>query len=204
MWPLTRSKPKFRFLDPGLLIDAELQLVPPEPKYLDDVLTACRHPLTVSDAPDLAKISRQGLLHFLETAPKGHHPGEAKRENIPSYHFWMKLNNCNEVPVKIAGGIGLRIGDTHNLRSYIGHVGYNVYPPARGRHLAERATRLLFPLARLHGLKTLWITCNPDNIASKRTCERLGGQLIDIVPVPEENELYTRGEVTKCRYRIEL
>jgi tagatose 1,6-diphosphate aldolase len=201
MWPLTRSR--FRFQNPGPLIDRDLELIHPDPRFIEDILTACRHPLTLSQAPELAKVSRQGLTHFLEVAPRGCHPGEARRENVPSYHFWMRLTG-KDAPVHIAGGIGLRIGNTVNICQYIGHVGYNVYPPARGRHLAERATRLLFPLARSHGLKTLWITCNPDNIASKRTCERLGCTYVDTVNVPPENELHARGEKQKYRYRIDL
>ena len=41
-------------------------------------------------------------------------------------------------------------------------------------------------LARAHGHSLLWITCNPDNLASRRSCERLGAQYVDIVPVPRE------------------
>lgn len=201
MWSLLR--PRFQFLDPGPLIDRDLELIQPEPKYIEDVLVACRHPQTVSDAPEMARITRQGLVSFLDTAPKGRHPGESVRDHIPSYHFWMRLSEPDR-PVKIAGGIGLRIGNTSNIRNYIGHLGYNVYPPARGHHLAERACRLLFPLAKRHGLKLLWITCNPDNIASRRTCERLGGILVNTVSVPVEHELYSRGEVQKCRFRIDL
>jgi tagatose 1,6-diphosphate aldolase len=203
MWPLSKPRPRFEFLDPGPLIDGDLELIEPEFRHIEEVLAACRHPQTLSQAPDLARVSRHGLQGFLDVAPLGRHRGEPKRENIPSYHFWMRLNG-NDPPVRMAGTIGLRIGDTPNLRNYVGHVGYNVYPAARGRHLAERATRLLFPLARRHCLKTLWITCNPDNHASRRTCERLGGTLIDIVPVPADHELYARGEIQKCRYRIDL
>jgi tagatose 1,6-diphosphate aldolase len=201
MWPLLRSR--FAFLDPGSLVDADLELVTPEMRYVEDVLAACRHPRTLSEAPDLAKVSRQGLLHFLDTAPMGRHAADPQRDNVPSYHFWMKLTGPDR-PLRIAGSIGLRIGDTANLRNYVGHLGYNVYPAARGRHLAERASRLLFPLARRHGLKTLWITANPDNIASRRTCERLGGVLVNTVSVPASHELYARGETVKCRYRIDL
>jgi tagatose 1,6-diphosphate aldolase len=109
-----------------------------------------------------------------------------------------------EHELSIGGGIGLRIGDTENLRKYVGHLGYNVYPAERGQHLAERSCRLLLPLAKRHGLKTIWITANPENHASRRTCERLGATLVDIVPVPEEHELFARGEVAKCRYRIDI
>jgi tagatose 1,6-diphosphate aldolase len=201
MWPLVRSR--FAFLDPGPLIDQDLELIQPESRFVEEVLAACRHPRTITEAPELAKVTRQGLAHFLEVAPMGRHPGESHRDNIPSYHFWMKLSGPDRL-LRIAGGIGLRIGNTANLRNYVGHLGYNVYPPARGRHLAERSCRLLFPLARKHGLKTLWITANPDNIASRRTCERLGGVLVDTVKVPPEHELYARGETVKCRYRIDL
>jgi tagatose 1,6-diphosphate aldolase len=79
-----------------------------------------------------------------------------------------------------------------------------VYPPARGRHYAERAARLLLPLARRHGMSELWITCNPDNAASRRTCERLGGELVEIVPIPPDHAFYSRGERAKCRYLIRL
>jgi predicted acetyltransferase len=199
MWPLVRSR--FAFLDPGPLVDADLELIAPEPRYIEDVLEACRHPRTLIESPELSKVSRQGLVHFLESAPSGRHPGESHRDNVPSYHFWMRLKTG---PLKIAGGIGLRIGNTSNLRNYVGHVGYNVYPEARGQHLAERATRLLFPLAKKHGLKTLWITANPDNLASRRTCERLGGVLVNTVRLPADHELYLRGETVKCRYRIDL
>jgi tagatose 1,6-diphosphate aldolase len=201
MWPLLR--PRFAFLDPGPLLDGELELIPPEMRYVEEVLAACRHPRTLTEAPELAKVTRQGLIHFLDTAPMGHHPGNSHLDKVPTYHFWMKLTGTDR-PLRIAGGIGLRIGDNANLRNYVGHLGYNVYPPARGRHLAERACRLLLPLARRHRLKRVWITCNPDNLASRRTCERLGGVYVDTVRVPVDHELYSRGEHEKCRYRLEL
>jgi tagatose 1,6-diphosphate aldolase len=109
-----------------------------------------------------------------------------------------------DVPIRMAGGIGLRIGDTPNLRQYIGHVGYNVYPAARGYHLAERATRLLLPLARRHGMDMVWITCNPDNTPSHRTCQRLGAVYVNTVDLPSKHPLFIRGERQKCRYRLDL
>ena len=109
----------------------------------------------------------------------------------PAYHFWMHITDNAELA--IAGGINLRIGNQYDLLMYNGQVGYHVYPPARGRHYAERACRLLFPLAIRHAINPLWITCNPDNFASRRTCERLGGKLVEIVPVPPDHSLYARG-----------
>jgi tagatose 1,6-diphosphate aldolase len=87
---------------------------------------------------------------------------------------------------------------------YLGHLGYNVYTPARGNRYAERACRLILPLARAHGMKTLWVTCNPDNVASRRTCERLGCTLAEIVSTPPGHTLHQRGELQKCRFRLDL
>jgi predicted acetyltransferase len=190
----------FDFLDPGPMVDNELELVSPAERWVDGVLAACNHPLTMEKSPGLANTTRRQIQDFLVNSPDGHQQGGGNQP--PSYHFWMKVKGDAGLP--IAGGIGLRVGNQYEVVMYSGHVGYHVYPPAQGHHYAERACRLLFPLARRHGMQTLWITCNPDNYASRRTCERLGGQLVEIVPVPEENPLYQRGEVEKCRYRIDL
>ena len=194
----------FQFLHPNDLIDDELQLVEPAHQCIDEILRACSHPQSRLDASGMT--TRQQLLDFLRAAPHGHQRGDAGRGRVPSYHFWMRLRAENGFvpPVLMAGGIGLRIGSTSDLEMYLGHLGYNVFPPARGRHLAERACRLLLPLARAHGMSMLWITCNPDNWASRRTCERLGAELVEIVPLPEKHPLYLRGERHKCRYRIDL
>ena len=200
----------FEFLEPGPLIDGELELVPPNAIYVDDVLAACQHPLTTRYAPKEAQgTTRDGLQRFLRAAPRGREQGDPPRGWMPSYHFWMKLhpmpgNRAAAAPIRIAGGIGLRIGTNDEIRKFAGHVGYPVYPPARGHHYAERACRLLLPLARAHGSRELWITVNPDNVASRRTCERLGASLVDTILIPADHPFFARGERAKCRYRMEL
>jgi tagatose 1,6-diphosphate aldolase len=196
------SRPSFTFLNPGPLVDAELELIAPSEQWIDAVLAACRHPLSIQQAPLLAETSRRQLLDFLAVCPGGRQQPNAARGIVAEYHFWMRVKDHPELP--LAGGIGLRIGSSHDTVMYSGHIGYHVYPPTRGRHYAERACRLVLPLARRHGIHPLWITCNPDNYASRRTCERLGATLEEIVPVPAEHTLYQRGEKEKCRYRIDL
>lgn len=118
----------------------------------------------------------------------------------PAYRFLMKIQS----PRIAVGRIDLRIGNTEHIVRYAGHIGYNVEPAYRGHHYAARAVRLLLPLARSHGLKSLWITCNPDNLASRRTCELAGAEFVEIVDLPPNTDMYVRGERQKCRYRIEL
>lgn len=68
----------------------------------------------------------------------------------------------------------------------------------------SEVVRVLFPLTRRHGLSTIWITCNPDNWASRRTCQRLGANLVEIVALLAYNDTYKEGEREKCRYRLTL
>jgi predicted acetyltransferase len=128
------------------------------------------------------------------------HPANTAKGHVPEYRFKMVLAGQEE---KI-GGINLRVGNTEHLTKYAGHIGYGVEPEHRGHHYAARSVRLLLPLARKHGLQALWITCNPDNTASRRTCELAGAEFIEIVDVPEDMDMYQEGARQKCRYRLDL
>ncbi len=196
----------FGFLDPGPLVDNELQLVAPEPRWVDDVLRSCAHPETMKENSVDAQMNRAKLIDFLRAAPLGRQLGEPSMGRVPAYHFWMLLDTPmgTPPPIRIVGGLGLRIGNNAEIERYSGNIGYHVYPTARGNRFAERACRLVFPLARRHGMERLWITCNPDNLASRRTCERLGAKLIDTVSIPRDHPFRSRGETEKCRYLVDL
>jgi predicted acetyltransferase len=149
----------FRFVNPGRLVDGDLELVLYE-RYWGD-------------------------------------PAQGK---VPAYRFLMtRARDGEEV-----GSIELRVGNGDNIVLYAGHIGYGVEPIHRGHHYAARAVRLLLPLARRHGIDPVWITCNPDNLASCRTCELAGATLVEIVDLPAESEMRHQGERQKCRYRLEL
>ena len=119
---------------------------------------------------------------------------------VPQYKFRMTQVGKDEG----IGHIHLRIGDTEHVVMYAGNVGYGVNAEHRGHRYAARGCRLLMDLARRHGLKELWITCNPGNVASRRTCELAGAEFFEVVDLPEDTDMYQRGERQKCRYRLEL
>lgn len=206
MWSLF-SPPAVQFFDAGPMRDEELSLVAPNGEDAEALLAARWDPATLAAVPELARVTPQAVADFLAAAPAGHYQGNPAAGQSPSYHFWMKIDDAGPAVkgrLAIAGGISLRIGDNSDLRLYVGHIGYNVYPPHRGHHYAERATRLVLPLARRHGMRELWITTNPDNTASRRSCERLGATLVETVDLPPWHDLYARGERRKCRYRLVL
>jgi tagatose 1,6-diphosphate aldolase len=55
-----------------------------------------------------------------------------------------------------------------------------------------------------HQMDHVIITCNPDNYASRNTCELLGAQLIEIVEVPKNLDIYSEEESQKCRYEWKI
>lgn len=50
----------------------------------------------------------------------------------------------------------------------------------------------------------VFITCSPDNIASRRTCELSGGILIDILDIPSWHEMYEMGRRQTCQYVVRV
>ena len=128
--------------------------------------------------------------------------GEPDEEKglVPWYEFSMKHVHSGEE----LGIITLRLGQTPHLVLYGGQIGYKVERPFRGHRFASRSIRLLLPLAKAHELNPLWITCSPDNLASRRTCELAGGVLEEIAQLPEGIDLYERGEREVCRFRFDL
>lgn len=149
--------PDFEFIDPGRLVDGELELV------------------------------------LIETVP-----GDPSRAWVPGYEFEMRVDGRN------AGRINLRIGGIAKIINNCGNIGYGVEPEFRGHHYAERACRLILPLAKAQGQDAVYITCNPDNAASRRTIERLGAEYLNTVTVPMNSEMYEMGDRQVRRYRLEI
>jgi predicted acetyltransferase len=150
---------EFQFLDPGWLVDGDLELVLVE-----------------------------------------EYAGDPSASRVPAYKFEMRRVGVAES----IGAIELRVGDTRHIVMYAGHIGYGVNPGYRGHGYAGRACRLLLPLARSHAMTVLWITCSPDNRASRRTLERIGAQYVETVDLPEDSDMYRSGKRKACRYRIDL
>jgi predicted acetyltransferase len=118
---------------------------------------------------------------------------------VPTYTFHM-MSSSSGLQM---GQINLRVGSTSHLEQYAGHIGYGVHPPHRGHHYAARAVKLLLPLARRLGIDPLWITCDPENSASRRSLEIAGAEFVEIVNVPETCGIRKYGaKLHKCRYRL--
>ena len=127
-------------------------------------------------------------------------PGHPGRGYVPVYVFQMRRPGQS---IRM-GQLSLRIGSTEHIEIYAGHIGYSVEPAFRGHRYAARSCRLVYPLALRHEINPVWITCNPDNTPSRRTCEIAGGILVETVPLTKDNPLYAPDTQWKCRYRVDL
>lgn len=124
--------------------------------------------------------------------------GNKQKGLLPAYHF----NMINHETKELMGHIRLRIGQESDVM-YFGNIGYDVEEKYRGNKYAARSLKLILPFAFKLGLDNVWISCNPDNIASKRSCEIAGGRMTGLFDIPIDHEMYTEGDRQKCWYRFD-
>jgi predicted acetyltransferase len=77
------------------------------------------------------------------------------------------------------GRIAIRHRLTARLREVGGHIGYDVRPSARRRGCATAMVRATLPVASTLGIESALVTCDADNVASRKVIERNGGVLED-------------------------
>jgi len=106
-------------------------------------------------------------------------------------------------PRRKVGYISLRLGESPQLY-YLGHIGYRIDEPYRGHGYAAQACRLIIPLMQELQLRSVCITANPDNIPSRKTCEKIGCELESIVSIPQGFRGVCSGDTEKCRYILRI
>jgi predicted acetyltransferase len=77
------------------------------------------------------------------------------------------------------GHLNLRHRLTPQLTEVGGHIGYDVRPSARRRGHATAMLRDGLTIARSLGIESALLTCDHDNVASRRVIERAGGVFED-------------------------
>ncbi len=124
--------------------------------------------------------------------------GDPEANWLPARHFLICALDGTAV-----GQCDLRIG--HNERVYYGgNIGYGIFEAYRGHHYAAKACRMLFALAKQYGMDDVLVSCAPENTASRRTLEALGGTLLEIAELPPNSDMRKDGMTHVCIFRFAL
>jgi len=114
-----------------------------------------------------------------------------KPGRVPGSDFW--LINDNE----FIGRLSIR----HELNDFLlmmgGHIGYEIRPSRRKQGYGTEILRLGLEKAKELGLQRVLVTCDEDNIGSKKIIEHNGGKFENAIELEGDN-------VRKLRYWIDI
>ncbi|GAC1390330.1 MAG: GNAT family N-acetyltransferase [Ktedonobacteraceae bacterium] len=110
---------------------------------------------------------------------------------VPNTDFWLIDNG------EFVGRLNLRYELDQDLLKFGGHIGYEVRPSRRKQGYGTLMLRLGLAKAKAVGIHRVLVTCDENNIGSKKIIEHNGGQF--------ENAVYVDGfAVKKLRYWIDV
>ena len=116
---------------------------------------------------------------------------------LPFYYYDICVNSI------VVGKISIRIGNNYHSY-YNGNIGYEIDKEYRGNNYAYKACKLVLQVAKAHGMGELVLTCDESNIASYKTIEKLGAELIEIIKPPEDYFAYRENMERQRIYKLQL
>jgi predicted acetyltransferase len=118
---------------------------------------------------DLAEFAR----YLRELADEARDQSPRPDGRVPQTTLWWVSGE------EYLGRISIRHQLTARLREIGGHIGYDIRPSARHRGHATAMLAAALPVARSLGIDPALLTCDADNIASRKVIEANGGMLED-------------------------
>ena len=96
---------------------------------------------------------------------------------VPNADFWLIDDG------EFVGRLNLRYELDADLLKVGGHIGYEVRPSRRKQGYGTRMLHLGLEKAKAAGIHNVLVTCDENNIGSKKIIEHNGGKLENAVPL---------------------
>lgn len=117
----------------------------------------------------------QGYLNDIFNYSKGNN---LPKEDVMTSTFWLIDNK------EVVGVVRIR----HEEVDSAGHIGYDISPNFRNKGYGNQILKLALEKAIKIGIKEIVLTCNIDNITSRKIIENNNGILLSTIFDEEENE----------------
>lgn len=103
-----------------------------------------------------------GLEHYVE--------GSGPDDAVPAHMFWLVDDD------EYIGRVSIRPQLTGWMERYGGHIGFEIRHSRRRRGYGTTALRLALDVASTLDLRRVLVTCDADNIGSRKIIERNGAE----------------------------
>ncbi|MBI3332436.1 GNAT family N-acetyltransferase [Candidatus Peregrinibacteria bacterium] len=153
---------------------ARMQLMTPSVEYIESYRKALEEFeregtegfWTSLEPPDNPEAFVQYILDLRE--------GKGLREGwVPASIYWLVDGG------KFIGHVSIRHRLNKRLREFGGHIGYAIRPSKQQKGYGSSILEMAIPKARELGIGRVLVTCDPDNIASRKIIEKNGGSLME-------------------------
>ncbi len=125
--------------------------------------------------PAEAVVEPPGFARLVRVVVEAKNPFAARpADYVPWTELWMARGD------EYLGRITLRHELTDALLTWGGHIGYAVRPSARRQGHASAALRGMLAVAEARNIDPVLVTCDVDNLGSRRVIEGAGGVFEDV------------------------
>ena len=127
--------------------------------------------------------SKKNFDFYLKWTARAEQNIDLPPNTVPFTTYWLVRNDQD-----ILGSCHLRHYLNPPLEIEGGHIGYNIRPDERQKGYGTRQLELILKECPKHHLHDVLITCDADNIGSKKIIENNGGILENQVFSPYSNK----------------
>lgn len=107
---------------------------------------------------------------------------------VPSYTYWL-----TDIEDVILGVVRIRASlNSEFVRKFAGHIGYDISPLTRRKGYANKILKFALQKEKSINLDKVLITCDEDNIASKKVIENNGGIFESVIFKEEKKKWLLR------------